>query len=107
MDTLKSKTISLDELPVEAKPPIKKLGRTGELWAKLLALKPGQAEAVENRSWQHGTLTLRHMRMKSSASGLNLNSKRNGLMLYLWLDRKGEDPYAGGQDVLRTLVRAY
>jgi hypothetical protein len=85
MDVLVSKTMSLDDLPPDSKPPLKKLGRTGELWAKLLELQPGQMEAVENRDWQHGTMTLRHMTMKAAEANLQILSKRCGTTVYMWL----------------------
>jgi hypothetical protein len=90
MDILKSKTISILEIPAIATTPPRKMGRLGELWEKLLALENGEAEAVENRDWAHGTMTMKRIQEKARGIGRKLNHKRNDTVLYLWLDAPKE-----------------
>lgn len=86
---LESETISIDDIPEVAAPRQKKLGRQGELWAKLESLQPGQVEKVMNRDWAHATTTLNHMLKKTQLMKRVLNHKRSGNLLYLWLEPSG------------------
>jgi len=86
LDKLTSRTIKIEDLPPEKprlRPP---MGRSGALWAKLLALAPGHAEEVENRDERHAGNTLVHIRRRAKEAGRVLLERKVGSMLYLWLE---------------------
>jgi hypothetical protein len=85
MDKLESMTVSILEIPEAAAPTPKALGRLGALWLKLTALQPGHAEAVQCRSQAHANNTLSHMRKRAKGAGYQINDRRVGDVLYLWL----------------------
>ena len=85
MDKLVSKRVRVEDIPSEAteRTPV---GRIGELWLKVLALLPGEAECVENMDVPHAGYTYRHMMGKARKAGVNLRARRVGLQLYFWVE---------------------
>jgi hypothetical protein len=90
LDTLKSKRVSLAEIPQEAELPRKTGGRLGAIWEELQALPEGEALMVENRTREHATYTVRNVRERAEKAGCKLLSRLAGTHLYLWFAPKEE-----------------
>jgi hypothetical protein len=88
MDKLVATVIDITQIPDTVKPVPPRLGRLGELWDKLLALKPGKALAVENRDSSHRNRTLLHIRhqVEKKLPGMALRNRADGSTLFVWLE---------------------
>jgi hypothetical protein len=81
MDKLICREIRIEDIPEDE--PSRFQGRIGELFARLLALKPGMALAVECRDVSHARSTLRHTRAKARKASLAIKGKRVGTTCYV------------------------
>lgn len=92
MEKLVAEEIAIEDVPENTVDMKRSGGRAGELWDRLLALKPGIALKVTNRDIGHAGTTSRDLREKAKKLGREAVTKRSETTLYCYLKPVEKQP---------------